>query len=91
MLVARRFLVSGRVQGVGFRYFAEHHARIEGLGGWATNRPDGSVELVIEGDLDSVLRFEAKVRQGPPGARVDLVTVDEEMPSGRVGEFRIRS
>ena len=90
MLAARRFIVRGRVQGVGFRYFAEHTARAEGIGGWVQSLPDGSVEVLAEGDRASVDRFEAKLRHGPPGARVDSVSVDDDTPSPRLGEFTIR-
>jgi acylphosphatase len=89
MLTARRFVLSGRVQGVGFRFFARQAARIEGLSGWVQNRPDGRVEVVAEGEAESMQRFEARLRQGPPGARVDAVRVDDEPPSGRPGEFVI--
>lgn len=91
MLVARRFRVTGRVQGVGFRYFAQMAARAEGLGGWVQNQPDGSVEVMAEGDRESVDRFEARLRRGPAGARIDEVRVDEDVPSGRVGEFVVTS
>ncbi len=90
MLVARRLVLSGRVQGVGFRFFAEDLARREGLGGWAVNRPDGSVEVLLEGDRESVARAEAKLRHGPPLARVDAVSADDDVPSGRQG-FQVRS
>jgi acylphosphatase len=91
MLVARRFRLMGRVQGVGFRYFAQSAAHAEGLSGWVQNQPDGSVEVVAEGDRESVVRFEAKLRRGPAGARVDEVRVDEDVPSGRAGEFVVSS
>jgi acylphosphatase len=91
MLVARRFRVTGRVQGVGFRYFAQTAARMEGLSGWVQNQSDGSVEVVAEGDRESVLRFEAKLRRGPAGARVDEVHVDEDVPSGRSNGFVVTS
>jgi len=90
MLVARRFLLRGRVQGVGFRFFAEDAARHEGLSGWIANLPDGTVEILAEGDRDAVWRFEAKIRRGPPGARVEDIRVDDEVPSGRSEEFTIR-
>jgi acylphosphatase len=90
MLVARRYVVSGRVQGVGFRFFAQDVASIEGVSGWVTNRDDGNVELLVEGDREAVLRFEAKLRRGPAGARIDEVVVDEAPPSGRVSGFFIR-
>jgi acylphosphatase len=91
MLVARRLVLSGRVQGVGFRFFAEELARFEGVGGWVSNRPDGTVEVLIEGDRESVDRVEARLRRGPPAARVVAVTADDDVPSGRAGRFEIRS
>ena len=90
MLVARRFRVTGRVQGVGYRYFVESAARSEGLSGWVQNQFDGSVEVVAEGDQESLLRFEAKLRRGPAHARVERVEVDEDVPSGRASDFTIR-
>jgi acylphosphatase len=92
MLVARRFVLSGRVQGVGFRFFAEHAARMEGLAGWVRNQADGSVEVSAEGDQEAVLRFEAKLRRGPAGARLERVDAFDDTPSGRpAGEFTIQS
>jgi len=85
MRVARRFLVSGRVQGVGFRYFAERIAAREGIHGWVRNLPDGRVEASAEGDAEAVERFERAVRHGPPAARVDDVDVTENVPSGARG------
>jgi acylphosphatase len=90
MLVARRFVLSGRVQGVGFRFFVENAARREGLRGWVRNLPDGRLETQVEGDAESVDRLEHKIRRGPPGARVERVDVQAEMPSGTMGEFEIR-
>jgi acylphosphatase len=91
MLVARRFVVRGRVQGVGFRYFAAEAAGVEGLSGWVRNRDDGAVEVSVEGDAESVVRFERKIRRGPPAARVDDVLVEDGAPSGRLGGFRIET
>jgi acylphosphatase len=88
--VARHFLVRGRVQGVGFRWFADHHAAHEGLHGWIRNRPDGCVEAQAEGDADAVERFERALRAGPPSARVDDVEVDDVVPSGRDTGFTVR-
>jgi acylphosphatase len=90
MLVARRFVLRGRVQGVGFRFFTERAARVEGIGGWVANRDDGAVEVFAEGDSESLARFEAKLRHGPPAARVDEVFVDNDVPSSRSGGFLIR-
>ena len=76
MRVARRFVVSGRVQGVGFRYFTQDIARREGLTGVVRNLPDGRVEVVAEGDDESLTRLEAALRRGPSHARVEHVDVD---------------
>lgn len=83
MRVARRFLISGRVQGVGFRWFTREVADREGLHGWVRNLPDGRVEAHAEGDADALERFEHALRHGPRGARVDDVDVDSLPPTGR--------
>jgi acylphosphatase len=89
MRVARRFVVSGRVQGVGFRYFTQDTALREGVTGWVRNLPDGRVEALLEGDADAVTRVERAVRKGPRGARVDRVYVDDEDPSGLYTTFSV--
>lgn len=91
MIVARRFVLKGRVQGVGFRYFAEEAARREGLAGWVANRDDGAVEVLAEGDQAAVRRFEAQLRRGPRSARVDDVQTFDDVPSGQAGGFYIRT
>jgi acylphosphatase len=91
MLTAKRFLIGGRVQGVGFRFFAEGRAAVEGLHGWVRNLPDGRVEVRVEGERESVDRFEAALRRGPSGARVESVEVETEAPTGRATGFSIRS
>jgi acylphosphatase len=90
MRVARRYVIAGRVQGVGFRYFTDEAARREGVDGWVRNMADGRVEVVIEGDLESVDRVEAAVRRGPSSARVEGFDVHEQAPSGRTTGFSIR-
>ena len=90
MRVARRFIVSGRVQGVGFRYFALDAARHEGLHGHVSNQDDGTVEVVAEGESESIERFERALRRGPSRARVEQVMVDEIEPSQGNSGFSIR-
>jgi acylphosphatase len=90
MRIARRFIVSGRVQGVGFRYFALDAARREGLQGYVTNRDDGSVEAVAEGEAEGLERFERALRRGPSRARVEHVIVDEVTPQMHSTGFDIR-
>jgi acylphosphatase len=90
MRIARRFIVSGRVQGVGFRYFAQDAARRDGINGYVTNRDDGTVEAVAEGEAEAIERFERALRRGPSQSRVEQVSVDEIEPAqGRSG-FIIR-
>ena len=88
MVVRRRVVVTGHVQGVFFRDSTTQEARRHGLAGWVTNRADGAVEAVFEGDPDAVDALVAWVRHGPPQARVDGCTVTEEEPQGEVG-FRV--
>jgi acylphosphatase len=90
MLIARRLLVSGRVQGVGYRWFAIERASLEGITGWVRNLPEGDVEVVAEGDAEAMDRFERALRQGPRGARVDDVTTDILAPTGRFPTFTAR-
>lgn len=90
MRIARRFIVSGRVQGVGFRYFAQDAARREGLNGYVANQADGSVEAVAEGESESVERFERALRRGPSRSRVEHVMVDEIEPGAGNTGFIIR-
>lgn len=89
MRVAKRYLISGRVQGVGFRYFTADAASREGITGWAKNLSDGRVEVRAEGEVDAMTRFERVLRHGPPHARVEEVEVSDELPMGAV-EFGIR-
>lgn len=82
MRVARRFVISGRVQGVGFRWFTQDAATREGVTGWVRNLPDGRVEALVEGEAEAVTRVERALRSGPRGARVEDVVVDEQEPGG---------
>ncbi len=88
--IARRYLVRGMVQGVGFRFFTEAAASREGLCGYVRNLADGRVEALVEGCAAAVARFERCIRQGPPLARVDAVTTEGLHPTGRFGGFAIR-
>jgi acylphosphatase len=77
MRIARRYLITGRVQGVGFRYFTERVAAQHGIHGWVQNTPDGRVEIQAEGENDAMRQFESLVSTGPPGASVDDVVTTE--------------
>ncbi len=81
-MVRRRVVVHGRVQGVGFRYSLAQAAWSRGVEGWASNRPDGSLEAVFEGDPEAVESLVRFCQKGPRGAKVDRVEVFEEEPEG---------
>jgi acylphosphatase len=74
---ARRFVVSGRVQGVGYRAFAQHAARGIGVTGWARNLADGNVEVHANGTENQLDDFEARLRQGPRWGEVRTVAATE--------------
>jgi acylphosphatase len=87
-----RFLVTGLVQGVGFRWFVARHARALGLGGYTRNLPDGRVEVVASGaGHDALSRLEALLREGPAHARVERLERQDdvdEMVSSRSFDIR---
>ena len=87
-----RFLVSGIVQGVGFRWFAARHARALGLAGYARNLPDGRVEVVAAAaDEDALARLEERLRAGPAHARVEAVEREDRIAAAvPQGSFDIR-
>ena len=87
--MGRRYLISGRVQGVGYRFFTRDAAAREGLGGFVRNLEDGRVEAQAEGDQEGLERFERALQQGPPGARVEHVDVEDRIPKGRPPTFLI--
>lgn len=82
-------VVTGRVQGVGFRYSAVRQARALGLQGTVSNRFDGSVEVEAEGAPPALERFLSWLNRGPPGAHVREVQVDWRPPTGRFRDFDV--
>lgn len=72
-MAARRWLIAGRVQGVGFRWSTYREANGTGLAGWVRNLPDGRVEVVAKGAELALQQLDAFLRTGPPGARVENV------------------
>jgi acylphosphatase len=88
-VVRRRVVVHGDVQGVFFRDTARQRASSAGVAGWVTNRSDGAVEAVFEGDPDAVERLVKFCREGPRGASVENVESSEEQPEGLSG-FEVR-
>ncbi|HET6183564.1 MAG TPA: acylphosphatase [Acetobacteraceae bacterium] len=73
-MIAKRVVIKGAVQGVGFRDWMVARARLLGVDGWVRNRPDGAVEAVIAGDADAVEELLRACRRGPPAARVTSIT-----------------
>ena len=88
MTVTRHLAISGRVQGVGFRFYMERKARELGIAGWVRNRRDGSVESVVQGEPGAVDRMITWARQGPASAVVAEVKVSEG--EGEFGRFEVR-
>jgi len=70
---ARRFLVRGRVQGVGFRWFVEREAHLLQITGWVRNNHDGSVEVLAMGTREQLAGLRSRLQEGPRAARVDDV------------------
>jgi len=86
-----RFVVTGRVQGVGFRWFVRAEARPLGLTGWVRNRPDGAVEGEVEGRDDAIEALIPCLEVGPPSAivtNVDISEISDEVPEYKHFEIR---
>jgi acylphosphatase len=84
-MIRRRLIVHGLVQGVGFRYWLARAARTRGLAGSAVNRADGAVEIVLEGETEAVESVLRLCHEGPRGAAVERVEVEDEQPEGLRG------
>lgn len=86
------FRITGRVQGVGFRYFVQKWAGILSITGWVRNTPEGNVEVLAEGHPAALIKLEAILRQGPPSSMVSEVLkgVPEDTKAIKPGTFFIR-
>lgn len=87
--MTRRYIITGRVQGVGFRWFVEREARAIGVGGWVRNNDDGAVEVVASGNDEQLARLRKALESGPRAARVDEVQELEEEQQASETSFRI--
>jgi acylphosphatase len=88
---AARWIVSGRVQGVGFRWFTVRRAQALELSGWVSNLPDGRVEVVAAGPSPQMKELEAAISRGPAGANVESVeksNIPHETVGGKSFEIR---
>jgi acylphosphatase len=88
-LLARRFVVRGRVQGVGFRWFVEREAYMLGIKGWVRNNQDGSVEVLAMGTQEQLAALRSRLQRGPRAARVDNVQEVEAKAVPGLSTFRI--
>ncbi len=88
-LGCRRYVVRGRVQGVGFRFFVEREAHMLGISGWVRNNPDGTVEVLAMGTPEQLLGLRGRLQSGPRAARVDAVDESEARPIPGLNTFRI--
>jgi len=88
-MIARRYIVRGRVQGVGFRWFVDYEARQLGLAGWVRNNLNGTVEVLAMGNEQQHLALSGRLRQGPRAARVDEVEEFPAEPVQGLTTFRI--
>ena len=86
--VTRRYVVSGRVQGVGFRWFVEREAAQIGIAGWVRNCSSGDVEVMATGTRDQHISLRRKLQEGPRASRVDHV-VEADAPFLKASSFRI--
>lgn len=86
---AKRYIVRGRVQGVGFRWFVEREAHMLSIAGWVRNNHDGSVEVLAQGTRDQLAGLHSRLREGPRAARVDAVEVSNAQPVPGMSSFRI--
>ena len=88
-LITRRYMVRGRVQGVGFRWYVEREAHTLGVYGWVRNCFDGNVEVLATGTRDQLATLRRRLQQGPRAARVDEVEESEAQPVEGLKTFRI--
>ena len=88
-MVAKRYIVRGRVQGVGFRWFVEHEARQLGVNGWVRNNVDGTVEVLAIGNEQQLASLRNRLERGPRAARVDEVQEIPAEPIAGLNTFRI--
>jgi acylphosphatase len=87
--IFRRYLVTGRVQGVGFRWYVEREAQLIGVGGWVRNRDDGAVEVLASGTNAQLGSLYERLREGPRAARIEQVEVDDAAPFSGYQTFQI--
>ena len=86
----RHIRIHGKVQGVGYRFYATRVARRLGLKGWIQNNRDGTVEAIVEGEKASIDEWVEEIREGPRYAEVTKIDADVKEFSGRLGDFDVK-
>jgi len=86
----RRFLVHGRVHGVGFRWFVEREAHVLQIAGWVRNNPNGTVEVLAMGTREQLAGLRSRLQEGPRAARVDRVEDFDAEPVAGLTSFQVR-
>ncbi len=90
IIEARRFVVRGHVQGVGFRWFVEREACLLQITGWVRNNADSTVEVLAQGTRDQLAGLYSRLREGPRASRVDNVDVSDVEPTPGLTSFQVR-
>ncbi len=90
MKTNKHVIISGKVQGVWFRANTKQKAEQLGINGWVRNTSDGKVEAIFEGKKENVSEMIDWCKQGPPLAKVEDVTIEDQTPNNGYGEFIIR-
>ena len=88
-MVCAQINVTGRVQGVGYRYFAMREANLYGLTGYVKNKPNGSVELMVEGEKEIIEKFQKILEQGPGYSTVERVEISYEPYNAKYSKFSV--
>jgi len=87
-ILARRYIVHGRVQGVGFRWFVERESSLLGIAGWVRNNHDGTVEVLAQGTRAQLSGLHSRLREGPRASRVDEIEVSDAEPVKGLSSFQ---
>lgn len=90
MKEGRHLIIHGKVQGVGFRFFATRVARRLGLKGWIENQREGTVEAMVEGETEAIEEWLGELREGPRFAEVVRIEQERKEFTGRLGDFDVK-
>lgn len=88
-MVRYHIIVRGKVQGVGFRFFTQQKASLNGITGWVKNKSDCSVEIDAEGDKDSISSFIDAIKKGSPFSKIEEIKIKQLPPLKNNTSFKI--